>query len=154
MRRKEKQVPEEEAYSILERAGFMTLSTVLDDGHPYAVPLNHILLGKSVYFHCAMEGQKNDSFKKENRVFLSAVESFEILPDKFSTNYRSASAFGKIFPVWEGEEKYMALRGIIKKFSPEFIESGNVYIDKMAEKTMIYRIDIEHITGKVSCRKP
>lgn len=153
MRRKEKQVPESEAHSILDRAEFMTLATVLPDGSPYAVPLNHVTHNGAIYFHCAMEGQKNDAFRGERRVCVSAVESCSLVPEKFSTDYRSACVFGSISQVTENSEKLAALKEIIKKFSPGFIESGNAYIDRMAEKTAVYRIDISHITGKVSRKK-
>ncbi len=150
MRRKDKLLPEAEAYSILENASYMTLSTVLENGYPYAVPLNHVLLDGMIFFHCALEGQKCDAFRRESRVCVNAVESCDVVPDKFTTNYRSAVIFGKISPVDDISLKRAALTAIIRKFSPGFMESGEAYIDRFFEKTAVYCIAIEHITGKMS----
>ena len=152
MRRKEKLLPQKDAYGILDNTLYMTLSTVLESGFPYAVPLNHVLFNGRVYFHCAMEGQKNDAFRKEGRVCLSAVEQCDIVPDKFSTNFRSVTAFGRIEPVEDAGEKRAALKELIRKFSPGYIESGDAYIEKLFERTAVYCVVIEHLTGKVSSK--
>jgi uncharacterized protein len=150
MRRKEKLMSEIDAYDILDKTLYMTLSTVLENGYPYALPLNHVLFDGRVYFHCAMEGQKNDSFRRDDRVCLSAVEQCEIVPDKFSTNFRSVTAFGRISAVLDAGEKRAALKELIRKFSPGFIESGDAYIEKLFERTAVYCVVIEHISGKMS----
>ena len=152
MRRKEKLLPQKDAYEVLENTLYMTLSTVLENGFPYAVPLNHVLFNGRVYFHCAMEGQKTDAFRKEDRVCLSAVEQCDIVPDRFSTNFRSVTAFGRIALVEDAGEKRGALKELIRKFSPGFIESGDAYIEKLFDRTAVYRVVIEHLTGKVSSK--
>ena len=150
MRRREKLMSEEEAIDILEKTEWMNLSTVLENGYPYSVPLNHVLLDGKVYFHSAMEGQKVDAFKKENRVCISIVQSSEIVPEKYSTNFRSITAFGKISFVENDAEKRAALTALIEKFSPGFKDGGPAYIDKLFERTAVYCIVIKHITGKMS----
>ena len=150
MRRKEKQISEEDAVKMLADAPYLTLSVALADGYPYNIPLNHVYAGGKIYFHSAKEGQKVDAFKEQSRVCLSVVDECEIAADRFSTNFRSAVAFGRISAVEDITEKRSALSEIIKKFSPGFIESGNAYIDKLFDKTAVYRVDIDHITGKQS----
>lgn len=150
MRRKEKQISEKEAADILESTEWMNLSTVLENGYPYSVPLNHVVMDGKVYFHSALEGQKADAFRKENRVCISIVQSSEIVPDKYSTNFRSITAFGKISFVEDDAEKRAALTALISKFSPGFEAGGPAYIEKLFERTAVYCITIEHITGKMS----
>ncbi|MDX9801101.1 MAG: pyridoxamine 5'-phosphate oxidase family protein [Spirochaetia bacterium] len=150
MRRKEKLMSEKEAYEIVKNTEWMTLSTVAENGYPYGIPLNHVYSDGKIYFHSALEGQKVDAFRKENRVCISIVKSSEIVPDKFSTNFKSVTAFGKISFVENQDEKRAALTSIIKKFSPGFEESGAAYIEKLFARTGVYCVEIEHITGKLS----
>ena len=152
MRRKEKQLTEEEAYEVLGKCSHMVLSTRLENGYPYSIPLNHVLKEGRIYFHCAMEGQKIDAFNLNNKVCISAVEKGEILPEKFSTLFTSVTVFGKISLVEDENERITGLTALIEKFSPSFYESGLKYIEKLKYKTALYAVDIEHITGKSSVK--
>ncbi len=150
MRRKEKQMTSIEVFKILDKTSYMVLSTVLEDEYPYSIPLNHLFSDGKIYFHSALEGQKCDAFNKGNKVCISIVESLTVVPDKFSTNFRSVTVFGKIYLVENQDEKKDALIGLVKKYSPGFTESGAAYIEKLFDKTAVYRIEIEHFTGKMS----
>ena len=152
MRRKEKQLSEAEAYEVLKKCSHMILSTKLENGYPYSVPLNHVFEEGRIYFHCALEGQKIDAFRYDNKVCISAVEKGEIIPEKFTTKFTSVTAFGKVSPVEDSDERMKGFTAIIRKFSPGFYEKGMEYIKKMEHKTAIYAVDIEHITGKSSVR--
>ncbi len=151
MRRGEKEVSEETAYGILRNCSYITLSVKLENGFPYAVPLNHVYEENRVYFHCAIEGEKTDAFKYDSRVCFSAVDMSHTVPEKFTTSFRSITAFGNVNRV-EGDEKVRALTYLIRRFSPDFYENGLKYIEKMKDKTAVYAVDIEHITGKESIR--
>ena len=56
MRRKDRQLPEEEAVRLLESCRFGVLCTVCADGTPYGIPMNHVLDGRILYMHCASAG--------------------------------------------------------------------------------------------------
>ena len=43
IRRKDRALPEDQAYAILQEGGDGVLATWGEDGYPYAVPLNHAL---------------------------------------------------------------------------------------------------------------
>jgi len=58
MRRKDRQITNTEAYSILENGEYGILSTVSSNNEAYGVPLNYCLIDKCIYFHCALEGSK------------------------------------------------------------------------------------------------
>ena len=47
-----------------------------------------------------------------------------------------------------GADKEAALEGLLRKYSSEFFEAGLGYIRTLGEKTRVYRIDIDHLTGK------
>ncbi|MCX7903778.1 MAG: hypothetical protein N2486_04635 [Caloramator sp.] len=80
-------------------------------------------------------------------VSFCVVGRTKLLPEKFSTIYESAIIFGKASLV-KGEEKRDALLELIKKYSPDFIESGIEYINRAIDNTNVVKIEILHLTGK------
>lgn len=147
MRRKEKMLSENEIGEILESAEYGTLSTINENGYPYGVPLNYYYDGKAIYMHSAKSGSKLDNIDKCNKVSFSVVGKAELVPEKFSTEYKSVILFGKATKV-SGDEKVGALLALIKKYSPEFYEAGEKYVDRAHEKTEVIKIEIDHVTGK------
>jgi nitroimidazol reductase NimA-like FMN-containing flavoprotein (pyridoxamine 5'-phosphate oxidase superfamily) len=69
------------------------------------------------------------------------------LPQSFSVNYESAIAFGKAVEIFENE-KLAALEAIVTKYSAAFTKEGLEYIRKSHSETRIFKIEIEHMTGK------
>ncbi len=147
MRRKDKQLTLEESIEILRNNEIGVLSTICENGYPYGVPLNYVYYNNSIYFHCAKTGQKLDNIKGSTKVSFCVYCDVELLPDKFDTNYKSVILFGKAMEVNE-LEKEEALLEFIKKYSSKFIEEGKNYIEKAKGTALVYKINIEHITGK------
>ena len=148
MRRKDREISEKEAWAVIEAAEYGILSTTGGDAKPYAIPVSHVVMDEKIYFHCALDvGHKLENIKANPSVCFTVVGQTQVLPEKFSTNYESAVVFGTAGPV-EGEVKAAALIAIIQKFSPEFYEKGMQYIEKAAEKTAVYEITPEQVTGK------
>ena len=58
LRRKNQQLSETEARSILKNGTHGVLSVQGDDGYPYGVPMNYVYGDDAIYFHCAKEGHK------------------------------------------------------------------------------------------------
>lgn len=56
MRRRDRELSLAEAREVVGRAEYGVLATVGTKGCPYAVPLNHVLLGDVLYIHCALTG--------------------------------------------------------------------------------------------------
>ena len=67
MRKKQRQLPQEEAAAILREGSSGVLALAGDEGWPYAVPLSYLYLEGRLYFHCAREGYKLDALRKEPR---------------------------------------------------------------------------------------
>ena len=147
LRRKDRAITEEEAIALLNRAEYGVLSTVTENGKPYGVPLNFCILDHCIYFHCAVEGQKIDNIKQNKSVSFCTVGNTEILHDKFSTKYESAIVSGEVKEVFD-MNKQIALEGLLLKYSPEFIEKGIKYIEDLSEKTRVFKITINKLTGK------
>ena len=147
MRRKDKEIGTDEAINLLTNCEYGVLSTVGNDGQPYGVPLNYTYKDNCIYFHCALKGHKIDNIDDNPKVSFCTVGNTEVLPSEFSTNYVSAVAFGIASEV-QGTERYNALVLLLEKFSPEFIEEGKKYIEKLDKVTKVIKIQIQHISGK------
>ena len=147
MRRKDREISINDAREILTKACYGVLSTMSENGYPYGVPVNYVFYNGYIYFHSAKEGHKIDNIKNNSKVSFSIVGSEEVLPDQFTTDYESVVAFGDAEEVYE-LEKGEALLEIIKKYSPEFIEKGEKYIETLGSKTAVLKIDIKHLSGK------
>lgn len=80
MRRKRQQLTEAECIEILKRNTSGVLAVSGDNGYPYAVPLNYVYDGGSVYFHCAKSGHKLDAIRTCDKVSLCVVEQDLVVP--------------------------------------------------------------------------
>jgi nitroimidazol reductase NimA-like FMN-containing flavoprotein (pyridoxamine 5'-phosphate oxidase superfamily) len=147
LRRKDRATTEEEAIALLNKAEYGVLSTVTENGEPYGVPLNFCVIDHCIYFHCAVEGQKIDNIKQNKSVSFCAVGNTEIMPDKFGTKYESVIVSGEAEEVFD-MNKQLALEGLLHKYSPEFIDKGIKYIEDLIEKTRVFKITINKLTGK------
>jgi uncharacterized protein len=149
MRRNEKQLSEEETIEVLKSAEEGVLATIGDNDYPYAVPLNYTYDSGSIYFHCAVSGQKTDNMEHNSRVSFCVVTDTEILPAKFATNYKSVIVFGRAVELFDDDMK-VGLRALINRFSSDHVEAGEKYINAAIHKTRVFKLDIEHMTGKAT----
>jgi len=147
LRRKDRAITQEEAIVLLNKAEYGVLSTVTENGKPYGVPLNFCIIDNCIYFHCAIEGQKIDNIKKNKSVSFCVVGNTEILPAKFGTKYESVIVSGEVEEVFD-INKQIALEGLLQKYSSEFFDNGIKYIEGLREKTRVFKITINNLTGK------
>ena len=147
VRRKDRELNIELATKLLAEGEYGVLSTVDMDGQAYGVPLNYVFKDKCLYFHCALDGHKLENIKANPKVSFCVVGKTKVLPDKFSTEYESAIAFGTASVV-QGEERHNALLSVVEKYSPDFMEEGKKAIAKFNDKTTVIKMAIDHITGK------
>lgn len=148
MRHKKKLMSEAETIEVLIKAEFGTLASIGENGYPYAVPLNFVYENSAIYFHSAHEGNKIDNIKNNDKVSFSAVSYVNLLPGKFDTEYDSAVLFGTAVKIADEMEKCQALVALIKKYSNEYFEQGMDYITRSINTAAVYKIQIEHMTGK------
>ena len=148
IRRRDRQVTEEEAVKLLAEGEYGFLGTADTNNVPYVTPLSYVVNDRKIYFHCAREGHKLVNIHENPKVCFCVVGKTKVLPAQFSTIYESAVAFGKAFVVEDEEERTFAFIEILKKYSPEFMEEGMDYIRRAGNKTFIVKIDIESMTGK------
>lgn len=147
MRRKDREISNKKALLILENAEYGILSTVSNSSIPYGVPLNFCIISGNIYFHGASEGKKIENLKQNNVVSFCVVGNTEIMPSKFGTKYESVIVSGRSTEVFK-KNKRAALEGLLKKYSSSYMDSGLKYIDKLIDKTKVFKIEIDTITGK------
>jgi len=147
MRRKDRQLSQAETGEILAKGVYGVLSVKDENGYAYGVPLNYVCVGKTIYFHSALEGHKMSCLRADNRVSFCVVPEAVPLPEAFSTAYRSAVVFGKAREV-SGEEKLAALHALLEKYSGPFMEKGKKHVAAAFDRTAVIGIDAEHISGK------
>lgn len=151
MRRQDRSVTLERAFEILKEADYGTLTLFGDDGYPYGVPVNHVVVDNAIYFHAATEGKKLDSIHKNNRVGFTAVAYDELVPEKLSTKYASVIVMGTA-SIADDSEKRKALVEIMKRFAPDYMKLGEKSSNSSFGRTAIIKITIDHITGKENKR--
>lgn len=147
MRRKNRELSEEQALDILDRAQWGVLSLSDSDGLPYGVPLNHARMGRKLVFHCAKEGQKLEFLKANPRGWFTTVASEEVLRDRATTKYESAMATGALRIVEDDAERLAAFDAINAKYM-QSVELGRSIVEKSGAAALILEMDIERLTGK------
>jgi uncharacterized protein len=147
MRRKDRQIAEEEVLQLLASGEYGVLSTADKDGQPYGVPLNYVYRDHGIYFHSALTGHKLDSMAENPKVSFCVVGPTKVLPDQFSSEYESAVIFGTASVV-VGAERESALMWLLEKYAPENLEEGKRFIGEMGSATKVIKITIDHLSGK------
>lgn len=129
--------------------GFLSLGTS-ENGYAYGIPISYAYdrENSSLYFHCAPEGQKLDMMTANDKVSFCVVGITQPIAENFTTLYESVIVFGKAITQLSDEEKRKSLRLLVKKYSPQYEDLGETYIDKSWNRTACFKIEVEHITAK------
>ena len=151
IRKKSREIFDNDITTILNSAEYGTLATVDEYGMPYATPLNYVYYDNAIYFHSSPYGHKLDNIANNSKVSFCVVTDTCIIPEKFTTKYKSVVAFGTASWVI-GTVKEAALIEFIKKYSPEYLEKGKVYVEKAKASTTVIKIEIDYLTGKSSIK--
>ena len=103
MRRFKQLLPQETAIEILNRNTSGTLALIGDNDYPYAVPISYVYIDGKLYFHSAKSGHKIDAIIKHEKASFCVIDQDHIVPEKYTTYFRSVIAFGKVHLVEEYE---------------------------------------------------
>ncbi|KLU62556.1 pyridoxamine 5'-phosphate oxidase [Peptococcaceae bacterium CEB3] len=148
MRRQDRKTEDDQARELLREGTYGILSTADADGNPYGVPLSYVYRGGNIYFHGAYEGRKVIHVRQNKRVSFCVVDGAEPLPERFSMRYRSVIVSGEITEA-EGPEKRDALQGFLDKYSADYLEAGQLYLEKTEGQTMVLKLEIKEVSGKI-----
>jgi len=148
IRRKDRALSEAEALQLLRDAEWGVLATVDEAGWPYAVPVNHAVVGEDLIIHCATVGHKLANLAFNPKVSYCAVTQAETLPLELSTRYASVIVFGRAELLTDDGEKRAALRALGLRFAAAHPDLVDREIDKDLFRTAVVRLHMERITGK------
>ena len=147
MRRKRQELPREEAERMLREATHGVLA--LYDGEcPYGVPLTHAYVDGRLVFHCAPEGHKLQAMRAYPMASYTVVEQDLVIPEAYTTAYKSAIAFGRLREL-EGDEKVQALRQLGHRFRPGFDDELEEEIAPRLHRMVVFVLEVERLTGKL-----
>lgn len=148
MRRFKQILPEEETIKVLERGSSGVLAVLGDEGYPYAVPMSYVYADGKIFFHCAKVGHKIDAIKACSKVSFCVTDEDQVVPDEFTTYFRSAIAFGRARILEDDTEKMAAIKILAEKYSPDRPEGFEKEIKSSFGPMCMVEIDIDHLTGK------
>jgi uncharacterized protein len=152
MRKSNKEIKDQSVIAdLLHTCSVGRLGTAGEDGYPMIKPLNFAYQDGKIYFHTAIEGEKIEDIRRDNRVcFEIDLPIAYVRGNENACNaeylYRSVIIRGRAHTITDSREKVFALQALMEKYQPE-----GGYGDFPAEKlaiTGIVRIDIEGMTGK------
>ena len=102
MRRSAQELSQKEAEEILKTATHGVLAVTGEGGYPYAVPMSFVFAGGKIYLHSATEGRKIEAIKSSEKVSFCVVAEDRVIPEKYTTAYKSAIVFGRARIVFGG----------------------------------------------------
>ena len=149
MRRNRQLLPAEMTEEIIKRGSSGVLALMGDDGYPYAVPVSYAYENGRLWFHGATTGHKVDAIRRCDKASICVVAKDDVVPERFTTHYRSVIAFGRIRIVEDDDEKRTFTARIAAKYSPSMGEAEvQREIDREWSALGVYEMTIEHMTGK------
>lgn len=149
LRRIRQALSDEEINNILDCGTTGVLALHGDDGYPYAVPLNYLFDRNKIYFHCACTGHKLDAIKKESKASFCVIGHDQVVPEEYTSYFRSVIVFGSIRILDDDEEKYRVIDRFAEKYVPDDLkENRRKAIEKSWEGLCILEMSIDHSSGK------
>ena len=147
MRRIKQQLPVGEVVEILRAGSCGILSLVDADGEPYGVPMSYAYDGRrSIYFHSAPSGHKVACIGNDSRCSFCVVAQDTVVPEEFTTYFRSVIVQGRIHILKERSAMVEGLAALCRKYSPGVDAAAE--IAKGISHVTVLRLDIERMSGK------
>ena len=156
MRRTEKKIRERRVVEeLLESCAVGRLATVGEDGAPRIKPLNFSYREGRIYFHTALEGEKIEDIRRDERVCFEvdvAVAYVKARKQPCEADYlfRSVVVKGKARLVEDEAERVLALDLLMGKYQPE--GGWGAYPPSKLAVVGVVRIDVDEMTGKEHLR--
>lgn len=148
MRRFKQALTPDECAAVLDRGTSGVLAVIGDGGCPYAVPLSYVRLDGKLYFHFAMAGHKLDAIRADSRVSFCVIDQDKIVPEKYTSYFRSVIVFGTARVVGDPDEKRRSIDALCAKYRPGFEAERAAEIDGSWDHFLMVELTPDHITGK------
>lgn len=148
MRRIKQQLSREDSVAILERGSSGVLALLGDEGYPYALPMSYVYHDGKILFHSATTGHKIDAIRNNAKASFCVIDQDHVVPEEYTTYFRSVIVFGKIRIIEQAEEKRKTIEVLGKKYSPDQGEGLDKEIDKSFDHFCMIELAVDHMTGK------
>ncbi len=147
MRRYKQALTQTECAAVLQRGTSGVLALSGDGGYPYAVPLSYVYQDGALYFHCAKSG--HNAIARCPKASFCVIDQDRIVPQEYTTYFRSVIAFGTVRVLEEETEKRAAIQALAAKYAPrENPASQQAAIDREWAALCMLELSISHMTGK------
>jgi nitroimidazol reductase NimA-like FMN-containing flavoprotein (pyridoxamine 5'-phosphate oxidase superfamily) len=150
MRRKDKEITDQDLIQSIIRKSIVCRLAMTDGNHPYIVPLCFGFKDNCLYFHCAKEGKKIDLLKMNDNVCFEFDVDQEVVPSEsacmFGMKFFSVIGFGRASFIEDDLEKEKALDIIMQQYSDKKFD----YMEDFIQHMFIIKVDIDSMTGKQS----
>ncbi|QQO07785.1 pyridoxamine 5'-phosphate oxidase family protein [Breznakiella homolactica] len=148
MRRKKQVLSLDESTAVLKAGTSGVLAVIGDEGYPYAVPLSYVYHDNRIFFHCAITGHKLDAIAENDKVSFCVIDRDTVVPEEYTTYFRSVITFGKARVLEDEKEKREAFEILAAKYSPSHKEGRLREIDRQFNQACLVELRIEHLSGK------
>lgn len=148
MRRSKQALTPEQCGALLERNTSGVLAVSGDGGYPYAVPLSYVWRDGKLYFHWALAGHKLDAVRADSRASFCVIDRDSVVPEEYTTYYRSVIVFGRVRVLDDPAEKRRAIEALSQKYRPGFFEEMAAEIDGAWDRFCVAELSAELVTGK------
>ena len=166
MRRKDRELSNEEAYQIIDDCEYAVFSCVRDNGEIFSIPLSIVRSGESIFIHGAPDGSKAELYQNGREVSIVCVSynqvpvlsdaEFEAIKNNtsmlgkkvFTTEYTSAIAKAKAYEVKDEKTMYLAIKLLCQKYCKEYMSAFEKAIDGQFRRMKIYEFKIQSVSAK------
>lgn len=147
MRRFRQALPREVCEEILRRGTSGVLALCGEDG-PYAVPMSYVWHNGKIIFHCARQGHKLDCIRYDDRCSFTVIDQDQVMPEHYTTYFRSVIAFGRIRVVEDPVEMRAMTEQLGDKYYPNHPTELAAEIDGALSRLCVLVMDVTRVTGK------
>ena len=153
MRRQDKELRDPAVIrATLEQAQVVRVAMVEGD-RPYLLPFSFVVEGDALFVHSAAHGRKIGILRANPNVCFEVEADVAVVlhknPCDVGVRFRSVVGFGTVSFVEDRAEKARVLRLFVDKYAPK---SGREMPAHEIEKTVVWRVAMERLTGKRSGR--
>ncbi len=148
MRRRKQLLSREECIRILQEGTSGVLALSGRDAYPYAVPLSYVYVQDKIFFHCAKAGYKLEAIERNPKASFCVIGQDQIMPEEYTTYFRSVIVFGKMRILTDEAEKRNAIEKLAERYTP-YNEKGRLQeIEREYNRLCMLELEIEQMTGK------
>ena len=149
MRRSKQALSPEKCQEILQRGTSGVLALSGEGGYPYAVPISYVYADGKLYFHSAKAGHKIDAIRSCPKGSFCVIHQDQVVPETYTTHYRSVIAFGALRVLEDEREKREAIELLAVKYAPEDTPEHRArFIEKDWAPLCMVEMEIHHLSGK------